>query len=104
MSWVATRATVVTGVSHRSSSSTAEGMMAGSSTIWRRSSGCWASRAMKHSSESVTVSSPARMNKKQMPRISSTVSCLRIHLGLDEHAQRMSSRGVIWRSLTASAK
>ena len=65
---------VGTGDSHRSSSSTASGMIDGSSTIICRCSGCVARNAYEQVSVSLTVSSPAMRNRKQMSRISSFVS------------------------------
>ena len=65
---------VGTGDSHRSSSSTASGMIDGSSTIIWRCSGWVARNAYEQVSVSLTVSSPAMRNRKQMSRISSFVS------------------------------
>ena len=70
----ATRATPMTGVSQRSSSSMAEGMRRGSSTSCRRCSGCWARKANMQSSVAVTVSRPAMRNRKQMSKMSSRLS------------------------------
>ena len=73
VSCTATRDTIMTGVSQRSSSSMALGMTSGFSTSWRRCSGCSARKANMQSSVAVTVSSPAIRKRKQMSRMSSRV-------------------------------
>jgi hypothetical protein len=60
------RATVGTGVSNRSSSSTAPAARPGSSASWRWCAGLCARNAKPHSSVSVTVSSPAASMSRQM--------------------------------------
>jgi len=66
--------TVTTGPSKRSNSSTASGMTAGSATISWRSRGVRARAANAVLSAEVTVSRPASTNRKDRPRISSSVS------------------------------
>ena len=70
------RGTFGTGVSQRSSSSTALGMMLGVLDDLAAVVGVLArGRRRSTMSESVTVSRPAMKNRKQMSRISSRVSC-----------------------------
>ena len=73
VSSVVTRATVITGDSHRRSSSTAFGIRSGFSTSARRRSGCVARCSIRQSSDAETVSSPAARKRKQVSRTSSWV-------------------------------
>ena len=82
--WAIRGTPVGTGDSQRSSSSTATGMIDGSSTIIWRCSGCVARNAYEQVSVSLTVSSPAMRKRKQMSRISSLRELLAVDLGGDE--------------------
>ena len=70
----AARATSITGVSQRRSSSIADGMTPGSSTSCRRCSGCCAKKLNMQSNVAVTVSRPAMRKRKQMSKMSSRES------------------------------
>ena len=101
---VAMRGTFGTGVSQRSSSSTALGMIVG---VAPRSAGgarrAAARNAKKHESESVTVSRPAMKNRKQMSRISSRVS-FSPSISAVLNRVRMSSFGAFRRSSRMASK
>ena len=70
----ALRGTTITGLSHRSSSSTASGIKVGSSTSCWRCSGCTARKCTMQSSVAVTVSSPPSSSRWLMPSSSASSS------------------------------
>ena len=90
---VATRATPITGVSQRSSSSTTAGIdRMGRRRAVGAARGARRGSAKKQSSDAVTVSSPAMRNRKQMSRISSRLA-VAVDLGGEELAQQVVAVG-----------
>ena len=78
-------------------------MSVGSATSACRCSGCWARKAQKQVSESVTVSNPAVSSTKQIASISSRVRRSPSDLDL-KNIERMSSRGSAARSSRIASK